>query len=241
MKRRRRAGIWLPPDPNNTLLGQGAISNPAQNVIKAINIPLSNQQGTTTTVPSIPMVGDFNEDVIAGLGGAGGNTLNDMTFGYSLQRIVGKIFLGVEQDNVTDNAASTWLFEAGFMVRRVDDGGVPTTLDVDTMSYEAWRDPWIWRRSWVLHNYGATPGVPSLNGYLWPGTNSDTGSALDGPHVDAKTHRTVKAEERLFFDLSAIALDGTDDVTESVAFAFLDLRFFGRVFQSAGNKRNATR
>lgn len=244
-KRRKRAGLWLPPDPYDTVVaGLDVITSPTQNIIKTAFLNLPNAQGFGGN-DSIPLVGDFNEYGIAGVGSnplSPGVSLADLTQGYSLQRVVGKLFLGIaERTFVTEGAASTWFFTAGIIVRRVDDNGDPVQQDGFADSYDAARDPWLWRRQWILKNPAATP-AGAIKNIPWPQHNAQYGGGTwDGPHVDQKTRRTVKSEERLFLDISAVALDGSDEQTTSAAYCWFDFRFFGRTFTSAGNRRNATR
>lgn len=250
-KRRKFKGVWLPPDPHNTIAGQqtqGLIATPSANAIKNQLLNLPNAEGFGSS-ESYPLVGDLEEDRIVGESVADTvalsrfqfNTLNDLSFGYSLHRVVGKLFVNVEQNNVADLAASVWCITAGIIVRKVDEDGLPQDSDPFTDSYESERDPWLWRRNWVLQNSGATPGAGIYTGQIYPAGNWQYGSIQDGPHVDQKTRRTVKSEERLFLDVSAIALDGSEEQTSTACALIWDFRFFGRVFQSAGNRHNASR
>lgn len=243
MRRKRATGVWLPPSAYDSVTepADTPIQNPTQNIIKAAFMGLPNSQGSGSNL-NAELVGDFNEELIYGVtptaeANQNVGTLADAAFGYSLKRIVGKLFIGIEPDNVSENAATTWVVTAGIMVRRVNEAGVPTALETYTDAYDSARDPWVWRRNWVLRNPGATgPFVPQ-----WPNTNCAYGSVADGPHIDQKTRRTVKTEERLFLDISAVAMDGGDEQTTTACYMYWDLRFFGRVFSSAGNRRNATR
>lgn len=245
MKRRRRNGVWLPPDPYNAVFTATdvPIQTPLQSVIKVVPIDAPSSAGFSIT-KSVPLIGDLNEDIIAGVldptsipGNRSSGTLGDISWGYSLARVVGKIFANIEQDNITEDAASDFMLTAGIIVRRVDDSGLPVTADTFTDTYEASRDPWVWRRNWMLQNVGAA----NIGAFVWPRNNLEVPGVLDGPHVDAKTRRTVKLEERLFLDLTATALNGTDMQVSTRIRVNFDLRFFGRVFQSSGNKRNASR
>lgn len=249
MKRKGRTGLWLPPDPSDTIAGQftgGSIATPSANAIKYVQLSLPGNAGDGSNV-NAGLVGDFVEEIIAGTGYTGSpnpsfqyGTLADMSVGYSLKRVVGKLFVAIEQDNVADDVAGTWMVTAGIIVRRVDQNGDPVETDTFTDAYEATRDPWIWRRNWLLQNSGATPGANRIRGIL-PGSNAFYNSVADGPHVDQKTRRTVKSEERLFLDVSAIALDGTAAQLITTAYIVWDFRFFGRTFTSAGNRGNASR
>lgn len=243
---RKRRGLWLPPDPFGTFVAADlVIATPSANIIKEIFINLPNAKGLGSN-DTYALVGDYNEEEIAGGGSTSGttaSTLADLTFGYSLQRLVGKLFLSVDQRNVDDNATSTWAVTAGVIVRRVDQDGNPVVLDRFPDSYENNRDPWVWRRQWLLQNAGATAGGTVQWGFAGgiPLSNMYGPGLLDGPHVDQKTARTVKSEERLFLEISTLALDGSSDQTTSLCRGAFDFRFFGRVFQSAGNRNNASR
>lgn len=244
-KRRKFRGIWLPPDPYDTVVAGKTtpITNPSQNIIKFSRLDMPNAVGLGANV-SIPLVGDWNEQNIPGQAPAGAGypqaSLADLATGYSLRRVVGKLFLSVEQDNVTQEAAGAWVVTAGLIVRRVNNAGEPVEVDQFADAYESARDPWLWRRNWLLQNSGAT-AAGGWQQHIWPGANWNYHSVADGPHVDAKTRRTVKAEERLYMSISAITLDGTDDQTVTSLYAVWDFRFFGRTFTAAGNRGNAAR
>lgn len=73
----------------------------------------------------------------------------------------------------------------------------------------ALREPWIWQRSWMLGSSrtafvaSATPNV-NINryrAYVFPPTNVEFqgGGFLDGSHVDIKTARRIRQDERLWF------------------------------------------
>lgn len=248
-KRRRFKGIWLPPSPVNSIAGQvtgGLIASPSANAIKSGTLAIPGALGFGAVRDSA-LVGDLNSELVVGEGalavaGYQSGTMADLSFGYSLRRIVGKFACFIEQDNVADDVAGTFVITAGIIVRRVDENGDPVENDLFPDSYEAWRDPWVWRRSWVLQNAGATPGaVGGWQNCIAPAANWQYGSVADGPHVDQKTRRTIKSEERLFLDVSGIALNGSEEqITTAVNYVY-DFRFFGRVFSSAGNRGNAAR
>lgn len=255
MRRRRKSYRWLPPDPGNRYAGpdnQAVIDSPDDGAVGSfgIDIPVSLGNGVVVGA-TIPLVGDLHEEIIAGvappsIGGVPG-TMADMTFGYSLVRVVGKLFCVVEQFTFPGveppvGLSYEFIVTAGIIVRRVDDNGVPTTSNALPQSYENQSDPYLWRRSWMLCNQPLAQRDGSY--YPWPSNNGAYGSIQDGPHVDAKTRRTVKDEERLFLDVEVMTTFGTrleiEEQISTVRFIW-DLRFLGRVFQSAGNKRNASR
>lgn len=87
------------------------------------------------------------------------------------------------------------------------------------------RRPWMWRRDWILstgrpnQNIAAAPnpwapvvtnvGIGGLIAFQQaPATsNIQYGSVLDGPHVDIKSVRRVRSDERLWCAVAVRALD----------------------------------
>lgn len=87
------------------------------------------------------------------------------------------------------------------------------------------RRPWMWRRDWILStgrpnsNQAAlrTPFGPVATNTGGPNNlvtqsavptcNTMYGSVMDGPHVDIKTSRRVRSDERLWFIVGVRALD----------------------------------
>lgn len=109
-------------------------------------------------------------------------------------------------------------------------------LDVDNI-----RLPWIWRRTWVLGSYGLnfqaftdTSTFARKQNYnvLFPPTNVQYGSVLDGPHFDAKSRRRIRQEERLWFVMAqapylSVVDDDPDPANQALIVASLDYRIFG--------------
>lgn len=186
-------------------------------------------------------------------------------WGYRLRRIVGKLFIGVDTP-IQDFGAglSALLVTAGFMVRRVDaQTGLPeaTGSESNPSSLGNVRDPWIWRRSWILRNSSfPDPGPIDVAGTTVPtntviGPNPDARilaqypsstagyhSVADGPHIDAKTARIIGPEERLILNISFTTMP-RDDVnpTDWDVVTVLDYRVLGSLRSSQGNRRNASR
>lgn len=133
---------------------------------------------------------------------------------YLLKRVVGKIYVSVSQIAGTQKGAI--LCAAGLFVARAEnpagDPGaedfpigardVGVFADYAPLNTDTMREPWIWRRSWVLSNQLSTLAAEIIS---YPKTNVEYGSVADGPHIDAKTARRVKEGERLFFAVQARA------------------------------------
>lgn len=249
-RRRKRTGIWLPPDPFNYVGSEldVPLNNPNGVILKEMVLNASVNFASSTNAEQA-LVGDLNEDLIAGQGinQTRNGTLNDLAVGYSLKRIVGKIYVAVSLTQAGEaESANVFMVTAGIIVRRVNDTGASLAQNAGeafTDTYESARDPWVWRRNWILKN----DSTPTPSGFFindWPSNNvREYGAGIhDGTHVDAKTRRTVKSEERLFLDVTATALNGGTGLQGSQGIQiYYDLRLFGRVFTSAGNRRNASR
>lgn len=150
---------------------------------------------------------------------AANSSLRDLTEGqdWFLRRIVGKVWVGCSQTSPTQVRAMgvspgwpSFLCGAAFFVARAKDDD-PETPDLEVREYdplgaENIRQPWIWRRTWLLTDFGIqdVAGTPHFS--LWPSSNmlNTGGGVLDGPHLDAKTARRIRREERLWFTTSVV-------------------------------------
>lgn len=153
--------------------------------------------------------------------------VNSFQWDYIIKRIVGKVFIEY-QVNTTDALVGQVLTTFGIFVARCDDeqAGVgfntapvgtgtiaanatavrPTTalasnatLNYNPVNVDNIREPWIWRRQWILGDrIGGAQGIANSAAFTYPNCTTDYGSIQDGPHVDAKTARRVRDDERLF-------------------------------------------
>lgn len=170
--------------------------------------------------------------------------------GYRLRRIVGKFFCASNTyigDAVTQYPTGQ-LVAAGLIILRVD----PTTgapLRAATPTYYSpldrnnTRDPWIWRRTWMLSNPFGFPAALSVSGNLqYPITNGEYGSAWDGPHIDQKTARRVSQEERIFLVISTQSVNfGTIPNADGGVVYTFEAHYLVSKLTLMGNKRNASR
>lgn len=231
-KRKPRV-VWLPTDPTFAVDGnmQGG-SN-----IGTFFIDLAGPAAIGFSVPAdIPVVIDNQLTPVPGT-----TSLSDIeNSGYRLRRIVGKIFVALTQ--VTQDDAGAVVATAGFIIRRVNPDGTPAFAAArrNINFQENIPDPWIWRRSWLLANGSSsqveTSFVDSANF-----SNMEGGpSALDGPHVDAKTARIIGPEERLFMSCSVTLMNASAAAIMSTRWAY-DFRVLASMRTSSGNRRNASR
>jgi len=254
MRRRRRfRGTWLPN------LGS-FVSDTDNSAGRRLSVDVAANGNTTVGV--IPLVLDHPQepDLLpqdAGLNDFVGNE-------YVIRRIVGKVFVqlntfGLDGNTLYDRPV---VVTAGLFIARASDdsdagagdlpiGGLGALVNnyrpdnVNTI-----REPWIWRRQWVLGDPGAqifatesTDGLQpaTLRSWGWPSTNAHYGSIQDGPHLDAKTRRRVTSDDRLWFAVEARNFpEGTTaaavDPVPSVL-AKIDYRVFGAL-RKARNRGN---
>lgn len=244
-RRRRPAGVWLPPDPYNRV-GQdaGPITGPYDSAVGSINFRTLNQGGAVRSA-EVPLVGDDNNFIVAGentLSGNAGTLADIVKQGYRLRRICGSLFVAVEQLDHGDGAPNQFFVTAGIIVRRVNSAGVAVTDDTDPQDYASQRDPWVWRRSWALSNNANVGGTVDFSYFDFPHNNTEFGSVREGAFIDQKTKRVVAAEERLFLDISCLSINGDGVALSTPLFlALWDLRFFAFMMNSSGNRRNASR
>jgi len=168
---------------------------------------------------------------------------------YLLRRIVGKVnILHVGTDETPIYA----LVCAGFFVARADPENafyplgagtnVITTPDENRsfspLEQETQREPWLWRRSWILGNSGVPRTFNNVAGTVdaapWdiiPPCSMKYGSVLDGPHLDAKTLRRVGQDDRLYFAISSVRwpVSNTPDPQQEngIIVYHVDYRLFG--------------
>lgn len=191
--------------------------------------------------------------------------LRDLVSGseWSLRRLVGKVFVSVkEADGSQLTSQRAELIECGFgiIVCNTDEDGAPLTdfNEVNPLAQQAAEDPWVFMRHWIL---GTAPqnnsavfvnslGVAATKSAFaggFPTSNVGYGSVMDGPHVDAKTSRRIRRDQRLFSVFATRPTRFLDE--ESVGFVTSDitvycrvmLRALGNIRSSSGNRGNAAR
>lgn len=227
-RKRRFKGTWLP-----------AYGNELTEDIQTIGIhdtafTVTNDDYVKTNLiallPDKP-VEDFDSDT---------NSLAD-TIGseYALRRIVGKFHCAVSTSTGTP-LQTVVKVGLGFFVSTCNPNEPLLPIGVagqvfspltDEAGFEQYsplalstiRQPWIWRRTWALQQTSGS----NLQGF--PPSTSYYGSVLDGPHIDAKTRRRVRQDERLFAALSISYFQPeVDEADGALGVSYdLDLRFFG--------------
>lgn len=230
--RRKPRVVWLPHTDENALTPRSVITLFVHTFTPGA--PLGTDITTTQ-----PIVIDNPEDALLTT-----VSISDMVnSSYRLRRIVGKVWVAME---VIEEAPASAVVTVGFIILKVDQAGQPLsgTGNLRPQDNEQSMDPYIWRRSWLVGNpsglaTGGGAGIFGRNG----NSNTQFGSAVDGPHIDQKTARIVGQEERLFM-VSQSTLIKSDQqgglVGGQIAFA-TDLRVLASTRTSQGNRGNASR
>lgn len=233
MRRRKSRGTWLPVFGN--LAGAEGFTNTVEGVDGQITVDLN--AGITTNIHVLtldsPNEGESDERTLADVLGSE----------YLLRRIVGKF----HALSFADPTAPVYaLVSAGFCVARAQpgaqsfyplgaDGNVVTSnftaaqQSFSPLEQETQREPWIWRRSWILSNAEAPVATGTSRGF--PSSTAEYGSVADGPHLDAKTMRRVGADDRLYFIVSTVTWPISQTAAgggeEGLILYHLDYRLFG--------------
>lgn len=241
-RRRRFKGTWL---PNIGTPATAPSIEDMSNRYVSLAIPADSRNSILGIIPiirdtPIEQSGFVLDDIV-------GNE-------YAIRRIVGKCFVAIR--GALDVSAGTigavhgtFQVTAGFFIARAEDASITVDApiggiqprDYGPEALNTIREPWIWRRQWVLSDPVLKYGAPAAMGAFlaanatgvadalsWPPSNAGYGSIQDGPHFDAKTRRRVRQDERLFFAVQARGLPVNTVVTQaSEARVWLDYRVFG--------------
>lgn len=217
MARRRRRGTWF---PNLGTLGpEGNTDDDDSGLFGSLPIPA----GSDSTVTLIqPLTFDTIEEDEAD---ETTDSLSDIIGGeYIVQRIVGNIFCHRDTRVLANQSAPCIKVCAGFFVARQADSSIsrdepigansPGELREDYSPAQAAviREPWMWRRVWLLGNQGTAANnsnqalVTAQSASNYPPTNVGYGNYMSGSGLDVKSKRRVRQDERLWFVIAARAL-----------------------------------
>lgn len=151
---------------------------------------------------------------------------------YMLRRIVGNCFVsrGQSTGNATAGERPPVLVTAGFFVARSEDStseaaGQAQPIGAETVaelrenyspgSLSTIREPWIWRKRWILGNHGnamANAGNVVHNSTIlgldeYPATSAGYPSKHTDASIDCRTIRRVSNDNRLWFVVVARPLN----------------------------------
>jgi len=245
-KRRRRKYTWLPVESRE--VGSEPYFNIAG--VETFGIEVGPTPAMVTWAIN-PVDVPAEQGAWAG-GNADGLRLGDVLGSeYVLKRIVGKFHAGLSQTTpVVGDSAPAALVAAGFFVARAagEDMSAPightgdnleTFDNYSALAVDTTREPWIWRRNWILGNplSGSETGpYAAFQGF--PPTTAHYGSVLDGPHIDAKTGRRIGQDDRLWFQVTVVGYPFDPDYNELTFLNFtLDYRLLGALRRARQTSR----
>lgn len=246
-KRRKPRVVWLPQWTEDRI-GTSVVTNGNQNSPGYYSIPYVGGLGNRSDAV-FPVVLDYQSSV--GISAPGVENLSDLyNSSYRLRRIVGQLHVSHVQTAIgagpfEDNPTAA-LVTVGFIVLRVNPES-QEPLDAAASRYslqslDNTRDPWIWRRSWMLADrtlWAANQLGGSAGAYL--AYSGEFGDVRSGPHVDAKTARVISTEERLFMVVTIIAQNGAGPGFGAYIDIVTDLRFLASLRSNVGNRGNSSR
>lgn len=242
MRRRRNRGTWFPT------IGNQLIEGPPTTTVSGRPFSFFLESGNIVTAISpvtfdFPIESDFTSE---------NNSLADIIGSeYVLQRLVGKIFAHRFSDAVSGDTHPAIYFGAGFFVARANDfdsgGGSDQPIgsasqqeqndNYSPLTVENTREPWIWRRTWVLGSAKGRSAGGGLERFTtteipaaYPASTALYGSVADGPHLDSRVKRRVSQDNRLWFVVSATAFPiGTTfaGTTSLAVTGIADFRIYG--------------
>lgn len=249
-RRGRRRGTWFP-----NLGTSGPEDNLTDDSAGVWAEILTNTNGTSSV-----FITDltFDQPVDEGADSAGTNPRSLADFigsEYILKRIVGKLFVGLDQSQEATSTGAV-LVTAGFFIARADDDDTlvnPSPIGAGSPSEQLReygpdsvgniREPWIWRRQWILGNTLRTFTNSASGEKFFPPNNvTYAPGGMDGPHIDAKTIRRCGTDDRLWFVTQVRPLGsnwadpfGSVDVVLALHVkVHLDYRLFGTLMKAKG-------
>jgi len=238
-RRRKFKGTWLPVfgsiAGSDQVVGTGIQGNLA--------VPLTGEIVTTVG----PVTADAPEESIDEVTTSAGALAGIVGSEWALRRIVGKFVAGLQPDEGGEFVKVC----LGFFVARADSEASVQPIGTQSpnfdstdsagfhqyspLSQQTQREPWIWRRTWVLANAYQEGGAGGTQlAPIHPTSTQFFGSVADGPHVDAKTRRRIGQDDRLFYAISAAIwpYQTSEDQGELQLAYDLDVRLFGALRRS---------
>jgi len=260
MRRRRRfKGTWLPN------IGIINATNPLTAPTAGREMVIGIGGGSTIVGGVLPLIFDAPQEPDAWVERE--TPLSYLAANeYTIRRIVGKCFVATAAaafdpttTNYNNNPPQVLVTSGLFIARAGDDDSTTDTNDLPigwtsqgTLSYnpdipDSIREPWIWRRQWILSNVAVKramwqdltvlPPPASQIAFDSPSTNWELGSMADGPHLDAKTRRRIGNDDRLWWCVFAQPYPRGGYTAEVDVYARLDYRVFGAL-RKARNRGN---
>jgi len=232
VRKRRTRFTWFP------VIGGDESSSEPNLLLSTTSRSFPIQIDSSVFTDVFPLIPDETREEA----GASDQLVDFIGTNWLIARLVGKLHLAYSQDNSApggvQNIPPAALISAGFFVARADANQPSVPIgddnnlgqDYSPLALATQREPWMWRRTWVLGNNAAPATSGSFpDGFAFPATNSSR-SVVDGPHIDCKVKRRSSNDERLWFAISGCAWTpgtGSSAAQDGSVVYTLDLRVLG--------------
>lgn len=241
--RRKRRFSWLPTLGSRSELGQAANFQPFRVQVQPGSGPsMLNQWASQTAFAVFPLTLDKPleaGEVEIAEGDAAGRLQAIVGQEWFCERIVGHFFVSYDLPDTGQRVPPAVLVTLGFFVARAGDAaglqgaglpigfsGAETFRSYSPVSQNAIREPWMFRRSWMLG--GAVQ--PGEGFSALPTSNVFYGDALSGPKIDVKSVRRIGNDDRLWAACTTTSFGeagGAGEITVGNISCLLDLRVLG--------------
>jgi len=242
-RRRRRRFYWLPNLGIQGATGGGLVAQTEIMSHDFLTALVQTNGGVTTAITDVT----FDDPRGANLADTAVTTpmAEFLRSGYMLRRVVGNLFVHPIVTSSPEGYSAAIVTFAMF-VARADEAtdniapigsltGPEQTQNYDPTHNDNVREPYLFRRTWILGTPFTTTGDGTNK---FPTTNAGYGSAYEGTFVDQKTLRRVDGDNRLWAVLSARNYPVGAAHTSTVSIrAHFDFRYLGRPISTA--KRGA--
>lgn len=245
-RRRQRKFTWM---PGIGAVGQNAAVDQSYMFLNALPAPANGLAGAGTrggnpSIFIVPLIQDkpLEPGAQNEVAGSLNNVLGNEWF---CERIVGDIFVGTRLGTTEDQGPRTIAVTCGIFVARAGETNpnlpqgasqgtaTESQLQFSPAALNTIREPWMWRRTWVLGRSFDTADGLAQN----PSVNSFYATLHNGPHVDVKSVRRIGNDERLWFAVTCTDISiGFPAPTEAgLVDVMMDLRVLGAL-RKARNK-----
>lgn len=239
-RRRQRKFTWMPgigSVGSNAAVDNSVIFLNSLTVAPNPAASVGTRGGPITSffVPLIqdkPLEPQLQNEVAGSLNNVTGNE-------WFCERIVGDIFAGVRLGIEQDGGPRTVAFTVGIFVARADNvtGNLPvgalqntsanseTALSYAPLALNTIREPWMFRRTWVLgRSFDGTDGLAQN-----PSVNSFYSTMHNGPHIDVKSVRRIGNDERLWLvtNTQDWSINGPNPTEPGLVDVAIDVRVLG--------------
>lgn len=228
MGRRRRKFTWLPTVGTVGFSPEEPANSAIISEVIVENVPNGEFLGTPDSVV-FPIINDFPQEPFDSNQGSTTEGIGEIIGNeYVIERIVGELYVGYTAGNGTSGNA-TVLVCAGIFVARSDSVQPAAPIGLTATNYSPLalqniREPWMFYRTWLLSggfaqvgNPFATASATGLNAVGRTNNGQNAGASMfEGPHIDVKSVRRIRQDERCYLTISAQGYNPLGDASTTL-------------------------